>query len=80
VPGGDSGSDEARADAFVAWLTRLKQQLGIPASLSAYAGARRVGTDDIAKLVDVAVADICHQTNPRPCTADDFRRIFAAAM
>jgi len=80
VPGGDSGSDEARADAFVAWLTRLKQQLGIPASLSAYAGARRLGTDDIAKLVDVAVADICHQTNPRPCTADDFRRIFAAAM
>ena len=80
VPGGDSGSDEARADAFVAWLTRLKQQLGIPASLSAYAGARRVGTDDIAKLVDVAVTDICHQTNPRPCTADDFQRIFAAAM
>ena len=27
-----------------------------------------------------AIADTCHQTNPRPCTADDFRRIFAAAM
>jgi alcohol dehydrogenase class IV len=80
VPGGDRGSDEARANAFVDWLARLKQQLGIPASLSAYASARRVGTDDIPKLVDVAVADICHQTNPRPCTADDFRRIFAAAM
>jgi alcohol dehydrogenase class IV len=80
VPGCDRGSDEARANAFVDWLARLKQQLGIPASLSAYASARRVGTDDIPKLVDVAVADICHQTNPRPCTADDFRRIFAAAM
>jgi alcohol dehydrogenase class IV len=80
VPGGDRGSDEARANAFVDWLARLKQQLGIPASLSAYASARGVGTDDIPKLVDVAVADICHQTNPRPCTADDFRRIFAAAM
>jgi alcohol dehydrogenase class IV len=79
VPGGE-GSDEARANAFVDWLARLKRELGIPASLSGYAGARRVGSDDIAKLVDVAVADVCHQTNPRPCTADDFRRIFAAAM
>jgi alcohol dehydrogenase class IV len=80
VPGGDQGSDEARANAFVDWLARLKRELGIPASLSGYAGPQRVRSDDIAKLVDVAVADVCHQTNPRPCTADDFRRIFAAAM
>jgi alcohol dehydrogenase class IV len=80
VPGGDNGSDEARADAFVAWLARLKSELGIPAKLSAYEAARRVTPDDIAKLVEIAVADTCHQTNPRPCTADDFRRIFAAAM
>ena len=80
VPGGDAGSDEARADAFVAWLAQLKSKLGIPAKLSAYAAARRVTHDDIAKLVEIAVADTCHQTNPRPCTADDFRRIFAAAM
>ena len=80
VPGGDSGSDEARADAFVAWLVRLKSDLGIPAKLSHYAAARRVTADDIARLVEIAVADTCHQTNPRPCTADDFRRIFAAAM
>ncbi len=80
VPGGDNGSDEARADAFVAWLARLKSELGIPAKLSAYEAARRVTHDDIAKLVEIAVADTCHQTNPRPCTADDFRRIFAAAI
>jgi alcohol dehydrogenase class IV len=80
VPGGDRGSDEARANAFVDWLARLKQQLGIPASLSAYASARRVGTDDFPTLVDAAVAEIFHTTTPRPCPADDFRRIFAAAM
>ena len=80
VPGGDSGSDEARASAFVAWLRRLKQELGIPAQLSDYVAARRVRSDDIARLTAVAVADICHQTNPRPCTAEDFRQIFAAAM
>jgi len=80
VPEGDAGSDEARANAFVGWLGRLKQELGIPATLSAYEAPRRVTVDDVARLVDVAVADTCHQTNPRPCTADDFRRIFAAAM
>jgi len=80
VQGGDSGSEAARADAFVAWLARLKSDLGIPAKLSDHAATRRVTPDDIAKLVEIAVADTCHQTNPRPCTADDFRRIFAAAM
>ena len=77
---GCNGSDEARASAFVAWLTDLKHELGIPATLSAYRAARPVTGDDIAKLTEIAVADICHNTNPRPCTAEDFRQIFAAAM
>jgi len=80
VPGGDSGSDETRARAFIDWLGKLKADLGIPAKLSDYAGARRVSADDIPRLVDIATADICHQTNPRPCTSDDFRRIFADSM
>jgi alcohol dehydrogenase class IV len=80
VPGGDTGSDEARASAFVIWLGRLKAELGIPAKLSDYAAARRVTPADIPKLTEIAVADTCHQTNPRPCTAEDFRRIFAESM
>jgi hypothetical protein len=80
VPNGDSGSDEARARAFVDWLGKLKADLGIPAKLSDYAAARRVTAADIPRLVEIATADICHQTNPRPCTADDFRRIFAESM
>jgi alcohol dehydrogenase class IV len=80
VPGGDAGSEEACASAFVVWLGRLKAELGIPAKLSGYAGTRRVTTADIPKLVEIATADICHQTNPRPCTAEDFRRIFAESM
>ena len=31
-------------------------------------------------IVEVATADICHQTNPRPCTREDFAQIFAAAI
>jgi alcohol dehydrogenase class IV len=80
VPGGDIGSDEARASAFIVWLGRLKAELGIPAKLSDLAAARRVTPADIPRLVEIATADICHQTNPRPCTADDFRRIFAESM
>ena len=80
VPGGDTGSEEARAGAFVIWLGRLKAELGIPAKLSDYAATRRVTPADIPKLIEIAVADTCHQTNPRPCTADDFRRIFAESM
>jgi alcohol dehydrogenase class IV len=34
----------------------------------------------IPRLVEIATADICHQTNPRPCTAADFERLFQAAM
>ena len=77
---GDAGSDEARAAAFVTWLGALKRTLRIPAKLSGCEGARRVVASDIDRLVDVAVADTCHKTNPRPCTADDFRRIFEGAL
>jgi alcohol dehydrogenase class IV len=35
---------------------------------------------DLPRLVDIAVKDICHQTNPRPCTSADFERLFLAAM
>ncbi|HSC99777.1 MAG TPA: iron-containing alcohol dehydrogenase [Casimicrobiaceae bacterium] len=80
VPGGDAGSDEARASAFVVWLSRLKASLGIPAKLSDYADGQRVTHEDIARLVEIATADTCHQTNPRPCAPEDFRRIFAEAM
>ena len=80
VPNGDAGSEEARAEAVVAWLGQVKASLGIPAKLSDYNGARRVTRADISKLVEIAVADTCHQTNPRKCTADDFQRIFAEAL
>ena len=65
---------------FIDWLAALKKDLAIPLRLSAYDAKRPVTKADIAALVDVAVNDICHQTNPRPCTREDFERIFAEAM
>ncbi len=61
---------------LVAWLTKLKAELGIPAQL----GALGVKREQLPRLVDIALADICHRTNPRPCTKQDFERLFAAAL
>jgi alcohol dehydrogenase class IV len=61
---------------LVRWLGHLKQQIGITGTLAAH-GVKR---EQIPRLVDIAVKDICHQTNPRPVTAQDFQRLFEQAM
>jgi alcohol dehydrogenase class IV len=73
-------TSESSAQAFIDWLTALKRELAIPATLGAYTAKRPVTRADIPALVDVAIADTCHQTNPRPCTREDFERIFTEAM
>ena len=62
--------------AFVPWLRALKAKVGIEGGLA----ARGVTSADMPRLVDIAIKDICHQTNPRPCTSADFERLFLAAM
>ncbi|MES2693599.1 MAG: iron-containing alcohol dehydrogenase [Verrucomicrobiota bacterium] len=61
---------------FVAWLTRLKAEIGIPARL------RDVGCkpEHFARLVAIATDDTCHRTNPRPCTAADFEQLYTTAL
>ena len=70
------GSVEASATAFVEWLTALKREVGIPAKL----GAVKVTREQLPQLLDVAVDDICHRTNPRPCARADFEQLFTAAL
>ncbi len=62
-------------EGFLAWLVDLKRDLGIPAGL-AEAG---VPAEARARLPDLALADVCHQSNPRVCTRADFARLFTAA-
>ncbi|MEP6738814.1 MAG: iron-containing alcohol dehydrogenase [Caldimonas sp.] len=64
------------AAGFIAWLKTLKQTIGIVPSL----GAAGVKSEAIPKLVAIATADICHQTNPQPVTAADFERLFKEAL
>jgi alcohol dehydrogenase class IV len=62
--------------AFVPWLRTLKARIGIDGGLA----QRGVTAAHLPRLVELATADICHQTNPRPCTSADFERLFKAAM
>ena len=62
--------------ALVPWLRALKRNVGITGTLSSHG----VKPAHLPRLVEVATADICHQTNPRPCSAADFEALFKAAM
>jgi hypothetical protein len=62
--------------AFVPWLVRLKQEIGIAGGLAAHGVTR----DQLPRLVQVAMADVAHRTNPRPVTEADFERLFLQAM
>jgi alcohol dehydrogenase class IV len=64
------------AEDFIAWLGRLKQEIGIPAGLRAVG----VTLSQVGPLVEVAFADTCHRTNPKPCTPADFEAIFRQAL
>ena len=63
-------------ESFVEWLAALKARIGIPATL----GSKGVTAAHIARLVEIAVDDTCHQTNPKPVSAADFKRIFTQAL
>jgi alcohol dehydrogenase class IV len=66
----------ASAETFVPWLAALKARIGISPGL----GAAGVRAEQIPALVAIAEKDICHQTNPRPCTGADFTRFFEQAL
>jgi hypothetical protein len=68
VPGGGR--------AFVDWLKDLKREIGLAGTLSAHG----VQPGQIPRLVEIAHRDICHHTNPRPCTPADLERLFLAAL
>ncbi len=71
LPGCDSrGTEVAEA------ITALNARLGLPSGLRAMG----VGADVFERVIDGAMADHCHKTNPRIATRDDYREMLAAAM
>ena len=63
-------------EALVPWLRQLKGSIGLGGTLSGHG----VKAAQLPRLVEIATADICHQTNPRPCSAADFENLFNAAL
>jgi 4-hydroxybutyrate dehydrogenase len=66
----------ARAEAAIAAVRNLASEIKIPARLTD-AGVK---PDQLGAMVEQAVADGCHRTNPRPCQEADFRRLYSEAM
>ena len=62
--------------AFVAWLQRLKAEIGIRGGLAAHG----VKPEHLARLVSLAEVDFAGQTNPIKATAADYERLFSKAM
>jgi alcohol dehydrogenase class IV len=70
------GASQRSAQGFIDWLLDFSGKLGIPRSLKELG----VGPQQISHLVEVAVADACHQFNPRPVSAADFESLFLEAV
>ncbi len=62
--------------ALVPWLRSLKASIGMGGSLQSHG----VKAEHLPRLVAIATADICHQTNPRVCSAADFEQLFKEAL
>jgi alcohol dehydrogenase class IV len=71
LPGCDAQGNEV-ADA----ITAMNARLGLPTGLRAMG----VTEDLFERVIDGALLDHCHKTNPRLATRDDYRAMLAAAM
>ncbi|MEK7692147.1 MAG: iron-containing alcohol dehydrogenase [Bdellovibrionota bacterium] len=70
------GLRETGPENLLEWFGRLKAEVGIPRNLTE-AGVPR---DRLSKLVEVAVHDACHPSNPVPCTRETFLDVFSRAF
>lgn len=64
-----------RAAAASELVHQLEEQIGLTGGLSQHG----VRDEMVPALIQKALEDECHRTNPRPCTAEDFRALLKAA-
>jgi alcohol dehydrogenase class IV len=57
-------------------IRELRTKVGLPSGLAEVG----VGRDKLAKLADLAFADGCHGSNPRPCTRDDLFSLYERSL
>ncbi len=66
----------ADADAVAPAITDMNQRLGLPS------GLREMGVDAalFPRVIDYALADHCHKTNPREASAEDYLALLQASL
>jgi alcohol dehydrogenase class IV len=67
---------EETGNAIVNHLFSLNTQLNLPTTL----GAIGVKEEHIETLADLAFADFCHPSNPKPVTRQDFKTLYTEAL
>ena len=70
------GSCDAQGTELAEAVKDLNRRLGLPSGLAAMG----VSEDLFERVIDGAMADHCHKTNPRIATRDDYRQMLLAAM
>jgi alcohol dehydrogenase class IV len=70
------GSCDAAGTTIAAAIRELNTRLGLPTGLRALG----VTLDLFERIVDGAMADHCHKTNPRIATRDEYRQMLEASM
>jgi 4-hydroxybutyrate dehydrogenase len=70
------GSCDRQGTEIAEALLEMSARLGLPSGLSALG----VTPDQFDRIIDYAMADHCHKTNPRLATREDYREMLAASM
>lgn len=69
-------SDEELAEESVRLVDRLRADVGLPGTIREGKGARPA---DLKRLASQAMMDVCHVSNPRPCSPDAMQQLFLDA-
>ncbi|MDB5966256.1 MAG: iron-containing alcohol dehydrogenase family protein, partial [Polaromonas sp.] len=69
------GSCDSKGTEIAEAIRDMSARLGLPSGLAALG----VTADVYERVIDGAMADHCHKTNPRLATREDYREMLAAA-
>ena len=70
------GSCDAEGNTVAQAIVAMNRRLGLPSGLAAMGVTRAL----FERIIDGAMADHCHKTNPRLATRDDYRRMLETSL